>query len=131
MLTAAVCGNVFASPPSSTVYKAIIRCAQDNPGMWGHCRFTDENQYLTHWSNQICPPVLKALTICSTALQPIVFNTAGIVGISLLLLRKGLLSNHIGFRWLYSFQNLGIYYRQKTLVFFSGYRQTTKTLLLK
>ena len=43
MLTAAVCGNVFASPPSSTVYEAIIRCAQDNPGRSARCRFTDKH----------------------------------------------------------------------------------------
>lgn len=32
MLTAAVCGNVFASPPTSTIYEAIVCCGKDNPG---------------------------------------------------------------------------------------------------
>jgi len=35
MLTAAVCGNVFASPPSSSVYDAIVRCT--GPGNKGEC----------------------------------------------------------------------------------------------
>ncbi|KAF6033837.1 DAK [Bugula neritina] len=31
LLTAAVCGNIFASPPSQIIYETILRCASDNP----------------------------------------------------------------------------------------------------